>query len=108
MSKAIVLGALTAGCVVIGLMLIVAYQDNRDSQIQHTAEITIAGKICKDVVLGTTVSKIQGDDGLVYFIPNEDCELYPVGRKGIIFYQHICNMRKEDEFCFNRTVGDYI
>jgi hypothetical protein len=96
-------GVLTAVLVILVLLTISTLFQMQEDQQYHTTNITVAGKICNDDVLGSPVSKIQGDDGLIYFIPNPDCELYPIGRHGMIFYTHICNL----PYCFNRTVGDY-
>jgi hypothetical protein len=75
----------------------------------HTANITVIGKICRDEIGGTMISKIQGADGTVYFIPNNDCDLYPIGRSGMIFYQHVTGMQifGSSSLSFNQTVGNY-
>lgn len=104
--KPIVLGGLTALLVLMALFALSTLFYAEESKVFRTTEITVAGKICGDEVFGEKISKIQGDDGIIYFIPNADCELYPIGRSGMIFYQHVCNSGFE-RFCFNRTVGDY-
>ena len=107
-----VAGAFTAVLFILVLFTVSTLFQMQENQQYHTTNITVAGKICNDEVMGSHVSKIQGEDGLVYFIPNSDCDLYPIGKHGMIFYNHICNLPvKEpgplDGYCFNRTVGDY-
>lgn len=112
LGKAILLGCATA--VVIGVVLLTGsmWLTMQENKVIHTTNIKIAGKICNDEILGTTVSKIQGPDGGVYFIPNSDCNLYPIDGSGSIFYNRVCNLPVKDPgpldgYCFNRTVGDY-
>jgi hypothetical protein len=73
----------------------------------HTVNITITGKICNEEAFGTHLSEIQGSDGITYWIPNEDCSLYPIGSHGMIFYQHIEGLSMFSDSAFNRTIGDW-
>jgi hypothetical protein len=105
--KAMILGALTAIIIIFGLLIASSFIINNEKEVYHTTNITVSGKICNDNVFGSVVSKIQGDDGILYFIPNSDCDLYPIGRSGMIFYNHVCQGAMPETFCFNKTVGDY-
>jgi len=110
--KAILLGAATAVVVVMLLLVVSMYITMEENKKVHTTNITVFEKLCGDDVLGVNVSKIKGDDGLVYFVPYADCKMYPIGMHGMIFYNHVCNLPvKEpgrlDWACFNETVGDY-
>jgi hypothetical protein len=110
--KAIVLGALTAVLVIMILLTVSMYIVSEENKAYHTAEITVTGKVCNDEAFGVHVSKIQGDDGTVYFVPNADCGLYSDGNHSTVIYNHICNLPVKEPSpmswaCFNRIVGDY-
>lgn len=83
------------------------YFSNAESNNKfHTVDITITGKICNEDAFGSRISKIQGSDGIVYWILNEDCNLYPVGSSGMMFYQHVESLSMFGG-TFNRTIGDW-
>ena len=111
--KAVLLGVLTAVVIVLALLMSSSIAAMEENKVYHTTEITISGKACGDEILGENVSKIQGEDGLIYFIPYNDCKLYPIGMHGTIFYNHVCPFSLKEtsmlqkSYCFNETVGDY-
>ena len=111
--KAVILGILTAVAIILLLLVASEWVQSEENKIIHTADITISGKVCSDQVASSTISKIQGTDGTVYFIPNMKCDSYIVGSNRTITYNHICNLPVREPgplayTCFNRSVGDYL
>jgi hypothetical protein len=106
--KEILLGALTAAALVLLLCLvssiIIIMQENDDV---HAKISIVTEKMCSDEILGSTVSKIKDSDGVIYFIPNDDCNQTPIGYSKEIIYNRINQGNAPERFSFNRVVGNY-
>jgi len=93
--------------VLIGLLFSLYLSNEESNNKYHTVNITITGKICNEEGFGSHMSKIQGEDGITYWIPNEDCSLYPIGSSGMMFYQHVEGLSMFSNGAFNRTIGNW-
>lgn len=102
---AVILGCLTAIIFVFGLIAAsVIYDDQVTNKIEYSKQITVSGKICDYKLLGNTVSKVQSDDGEIYFVASGACNELHEGENRNITYIRIRNGANEN-FVYNQIVS---